>query len=418
MRAKRVVVTGLGLISPSGNSVDAAWENISRGKSGISAIAADRFDTSDLPCTFAGQVAGFDPADWVEDPKDLKKMDLYISYAIAAGTQAVQDADMGNAPTAPTRKGVAIGSGIGGIGFIETACNVQSTKGSKRLSPFFIPGSITNMAAGHLSMMYNCQGPNLAIATACTSGTHMIGLAGRLIASDDADVMICGGSEAPITRLCMAGFGAARALSTCNADPQAASRPWDAARDGFVMGEGAGVLVLESLEHAQERDARIYAELLGFGMSGDAFHITLPEEHGTGAFLAMQSALGKAELQPEAINYINAHGTSTQAGDRIEVAAIKRLFGAHADKLLVSSTKSMTGHLLGAAGAIEAVFSTLTIRHQTVPPTVNLDQPGEGCDLNFVPHQAVAAPVDYVISNSFGFGGTNGSLVFGRYAQA
>jgi len=414
MRASRVVVTGLGLVSPVGNNPATAWRSLVKGESGVFAIPPERFDTQELSATFAGQVRDFNPAEWVTDSKDLKKTDPFITYAIAAGTQAVEDS--GISATAPERKGVAIGSGIGGIGFIESACQIQREKGSRRISPFFVPGSITNMAAGYLSMMHDCRGPNLAIATACTSGTHMVGLAGRLIQSGDADVMICGGSEAPLTKLCMAGFCAARALSTNNDKPSQASRPWDKARDGFVMGEGAGVLVLESLEHAQERNARIYAELLGFGMSSDAHHITLPEESGDGACLAMSNALHHANLSPEAIDYINAHGTSTKAGDIAEARAIKRLFGEHTDGLLVSSTKSMTGHLLGAAGAIEAIFSVQAIANQVAPPTINLEDPDEDCNLDFVPHTPREAQIDYVLSNSFGFGGTNGSLIFGKFA--
>ena len=404
----------MGVVSPVGNNTTDTWQNLVQGNSGVRAIAPERFDTSDLTTKFAAQLTEFDPSDWVPNQKDIKKMDPFIVYSLAAAKQAIQEAGLSN--IAPQRKGVAIGSGIGGIGFIEAASHTQIAKGSKRISPFFIPGSIANMACGYVSMLYDCQGPSLTLATACTTGTHMIGLASRLIQSGDADVMICGAAEAPITPLCMGGFCAARALSTNNAHPEKASRPWDKDRDGFVMGEGAGILVIESLQHAIARHAPIYAEVSGFGMSADAHHITLPQEQGQGAYLAMQTALADAGLEPQSIGYINAHGTSTQAGDLAEVHAIKRLFGDHASKILISSTKSMTGHLLGAAGAVEAIFSILALQNGRIPPTINLDNPDTGCDLDFVQHQARYAELTHVLSNSFGFGGTNGSLIFSKYA--
>lgn len=410
MTKKRVVVTGMGIISPVGNDVQTAWSNLLSGTSGISAITD--FDTSNLATTFAGQVRDFDPLEWLANAKDHKKMDKDIQYGIAASRQAIDDAGLDD--EARQKAGVAIGSGIGGLSFIENNCLTLFEKGARRVSPFFIPGSIINMVSGYVSMMHGMRGPNIALATACTTGTHSIGLAARMIVYGDADVMVAGGAESPICSLGVAGFNASRALSTRNEDPQKASRPWDKDRDGFVLAEGAGVVVLEDYEHARKRGARIHAELKGFGMSSDAFHITLPPEDGRGAVGCMDRAIQDASLNPEDISYVNAHGTSTLGGDLAETTAVRRTFGSHADSIAVSSTKSMTGHLLGAAGAIEAIFSIMAVKTQQIPPTINLDNPSEGCDLDYVPHNARDAVVDNALSNSFGFGGTNGSLVFGR----
>lgn len=406
---KRVVITGLGTISPVGNNVKTAWQNIIAGKSGISLI--NDFDTSHFVTKFAGTIQNFVVSDYL-NPKDQKKCDLFIQYGIAAGIQAVQDSGLDKQDGINLdRIGVIMGSGIGGIGTIEQNHQTITTAGPRRISPFFIPASIINMISGHLSIKYGFRGLNLAIATACATGTHCIGMAARAIAYGDADVMLAGGSEKASTPLGMGGFSAARALSTRNDAPELASRPWDRDRDGFVLGDGAGAVVLEEYEHAKRRDAKIYAELIGFGMSSDAYHITLPS--GEGAVLAMQMAMHDAGLNTGAIDYINAHGTSTVAGDLEESNAIKKAFGfENAKDIMISSTKSMTGHLLGAAGAVEAIFTVLTLQNQIIPPTINLDNPGEGCDLDYVPYHARDGKVNIALSNSFGFGGTNGTLIF------
>ncbi|MEW6446376.1 MAG: beta-ketoacyl-ACP synthase II [Pseudomonadota bacterium] len=411
MSKRRVVVTGLGIVSPVGGSVDEAWGAILAGKSGVAPIT--HFDASGLSVRIAAEVKGFQAEDWMP-VKDVKKMDPFIHYGMAAAIQAIEDAGLGPDETDADRIGVAIGSGIGGLPGIERTRDAFTEGGARKISPFFVPACIINMVAGNLSIRYGFRGPNIAIVTACTTATHNIGEAARMIAYGDADVMIAGGAEMATSELGVGGFAAARALSTRNDDPQAASRPWDAERDGFVLGEGAGVLVLEDYERARARGARIYAELAGFGMSADAYHMTLPAEGGDGAKRCMQAALRDARLNPDEVQYINAHGTSTPAGDRAETDAAKQAFGAHAYKLAMSSTKSMTGHLLGAAGGIEAVFSVLALRDQIAPPTINLDNPGEGCDLDYVPHTAREMRIDCALSNSFGFGGTNGTLVFRR----
>lgn len=415
---RRVVITGLGMVTPLASGVRPTWERLIEGRSGVGAIQS--FDVSDLPCKIAGQIpygeaadGGFDPTDYVE-PKDLRKNDRFIIYGIAAAQQAVEDS--GWTPSNEedqNRTGVMVGSGIGGI---ETLCDGAITiyeRGPRRLSPFFIPAALINLVSGQISIKYGFRGPNHSVVTACSTGAHAIGDAARLIVLDDADVMIAGGTEAAVCRVGVAGFAAARALSTnFNDTPERASRPWDRDRDGFVMGEGAGVVVLEELEHAKRRGAKIYAEIGGYGLSGDAHHVTAPAEDGHGAFNAMKAALKRAELGPESIDYINAHGTSTPLGDEIELRAVKRLFGDHAGRLAMSSTKSAVGHLLGAAGAVEAIFSVLAINEGIVPPTLNLDNPSEACDgMDLVPHQAGERPVRAALSNSFGFGGTNASLV-------
>src|SRR5216110_982720 len=416
---RRVVVTGMGLVTPLGIGLDQVWRRLLAGESGIGAIQS--FDVSDLPARIAAQVpkgdksSGFFNADdWVP-PKDQRRMDEFIVFAMAAAVQAVEDAGWRpDDEEERERTGVMIGSGIGGLpGIADMAITLQE-RGPRRISPFFIPANLINLASGHVSIRYGFKGPNHAVVTACSSGAHAIGDAARLIMLDDADVMVCGGTEAAICRLGLAGFSAARALSTnFNDDPPRASRPWDQARDGFVMGEGAGILVLEEYEHARERNARIYAEVLGYGMSGDAFHLTAPAEDGNGAFRSMRNALKSAQLSPDSIDYINAHGTSTPLGDEIELGAVKRLFGDHAYKLSMSSTKSAIGHLLGAAGSVEAIFAILTLRDGIVPPTLNLDNPSPSCDIDLVPKRARERKVNYVLSNSFGFGGTNASLIFG-----
>jgi len=408
---KRVVVTGLGLLSPVGNSVETAWQAILQGKSGISLI--EHFDTSAYSTRFAGLVKDFNAGDYFAE-KDARKMDLFIQYGIAAGVQAMRDAGLEINEENAERVGVAIGSGIGGLQAIEDCKMTIVERGPRRISPFFVPGSIINMIAGNLSIMYGMQGPNIAITTACTTGTHCIGLAARMIQSGDADVMLAGGAEKATTPVGLGGFCAARALSQRNDDPQAASRPWDKDRDGFVLGDGAGVLVLEEYEAAKKRGAKIYAEVTGFGMSGDAYHMTSPPADGDGAYRAMRNAMRDANIDADKINYINAHGTSTRAGDIAETQAVIKLMGDAADKVAVSSTKSMIGHALGAAGALEAVFTVLAIRDQIAPPTINLDNPDEGCTLNYVPHTAQKMRIDHALSNSFGFGGTNGSLLFSR----
>ena len=411
MIGRRVVVTGMGMLSPLGNTVAATWDNILAGKSGAAPI--DSFDVSAFSTRFSASVKDFDVSLYLP-VKDARKMDLFVQFGMAAGIQAMWDSGLEiNEETAP-RVGCAIGSGIGGIGQIEKNAEIITTSGPRRISPFFVPGSIINMIAGNLSVMYNLQGPNLAIVTACTSGTHNIGLGAKLIAQGDADAMLVGGAEMATTPVGLGGFAAARALSTRNDDPTKASRPWDRDRDGFVLGDGAGVLVLEEYEAARARGAKIYAEIIGFGMSGDAYHMTLPPEDGRGAAAAMRNAIRDAGIAVEHIHYINAHGTSTSAGDLAESRAVETVLGDAASQVAVSSTKSMVGHLLGAAGAVEAIFTILALRDQVAPPTINLDNPGEGCNLNYVPNTAQERTIEYALSNSFGFGGTNGSLLFTR----
>ena len=408
---RRVVVTGLGTLSPLGKSVAESWTNLVAGKSGITTI--DHLDTELFSVKFCGAVKNFDPT-LVIDKKDARKMDVFIQYGVAAAVEAINDAGLIVPEDKAYRYGVAIGSGIGGLTSIEQNHTTLVKSGPRRISPFFIPAAIVNMAAGWVSMKYNLQGPNFATSTACATGNHAIGLAARTIAYGDADVMVAGGAEKGSSALGMGGFAAARALSTRNDAPEKASRPWDANRDGFVLGDGAGILVLEEYEHAKARGARIYAELSGFGMSGDAYHMTSPSEDGRGAARAMQSALDDAGLMPSSIEYINAHGTSTPAGDVAESQAIRKVFGDHADRLAISSTKSMTGHLLGAAGAVEAVFSIMALTDSIAPPTINLENPGDGCDLDYIPGEARKMAINHVMSNSFGFGGTNATLVFSR----
>lgn len=412
MSRRRVVITGLGMLSPLGNTVADSWQGILAGRSGIGLI--EHMDLSAYATRFGGSVKGFDVEQYLS-AKEARKLDLFIQYGLAASFQAVRDAGLEVTDANRERIGVAMGSGIGGLTNIENNCRSLIEQGPRRISPFFVPGSIINMVSGFLSIHLGIQGPNYAIATACTTGTHCIGMAARNIAYGEADVMIAGGSEMAACGLGLGGFGAARALSTRNDEPTRASRPWDKGRDGFVLSDGAGALVLEELEHARARGATIYAELVGFGMSGDAFHMTSPPDDGAGAARCMRNALRDAGLNADQVQYINAHGTSTPAGDLAEAAAVKSVFGDHAYRVAVSSTKSMTGHLLGAAGAVEAIFSVLAIRDQVAPPTINLEEPDEGCDLDFVPHQARSIPIDVVLSNSFGFGGTNGSLVFRRF---
>ncbi|BEO56018.1 beta-ketoacyl-ACP synthase II [Serratia marcescens] len=412
MSKRRVVVTGLGMLSPVGNTVESTWNALLAGQSGISLI--DHFDTTAYATKFAGLVKNFNSEDFISR-KDARKMDAFIQYGIAAGMQAMQDAGLDITEANASRIGAAIGSGIGGLGLIEENHSSLVNGGPRKISPFFVPSTIVNMIAGHLTIMYGMRGPSISIATACTSGVHNIGHAARIIAYNDADVMLAGGAEKASTPLGVGGFGAARALSTRNENPQAASRPWDKDRDGFVLGDGAGMMVLEEYEHAKKRGAKIYAEVVGFGMSSDAYHMTSPPENGAGAALAMENALLDAGVTPSQIGYINAHGTSTPAGDQAEAQAVKSVFGADAQRVLVSSTKSMTGHLLGAAGAIESIFTVLALRDQAVPPTINLDNPDEGCDLDFVPHEArQVSNMEFTLCNSFGFGGTNGSLIFRR----
>ncbi|MCB1671763.1 MAG: beta-ketoacyl-ACP synthase II [Gammaproteobacteria bacterium] len=411
MNGRRVVVTGIGLLTPVGNDVKTSWEAIKNGQSGINSIA--HFDTTDFTTRFGGSVKDFDSSLYMP-ARDARRMDEFIQYGMAAGVQAVADAGLEDAKPDPQRVGVAVGSGIGGIKSIEETSYQVRTQGPRKISPFFVPGSIINMISGMLSIRFGYQGPNIAITTACTTGTHNIGVAANMIANNQADVMLAGGAEMSCSQVGLGGFCAARALSARNDDPTRASRPWDRDRDGFVLSDGAGVLVLEEYEHAKARGATLYAELVGFGMSGDAYHMTSPSEGGAGAAQCMKNALASAGLTPDQVDYINAHGTSTVAGDMAETAAIKSVFGAHAYKLCVSSTKSMIGHLLGAAGAVEAIISILSIRDSVVAPTINLDNPDAGCDLDYVPHQARELPLNVVISNSFGFGGTNGSLIFSR----
>jgi 3-oxoacyl-[acyl-carrier-protein] synthase II len=412
MSRRRVVVTGMGIVSPVGSTLQSAWSNVLAGKSGI--VPINHYDVSAYSTRFAGLVADFRPEEWM-GVKEIKRTDSFIQYGVAAAKQAVADAGLAVTDANRERIGICVGSGIGGIGTIEAECAALHKGGPRKVSPFFVPASIINMISGYISIELGITGPNLATVTACTTATHAIGVGARLIQAGDADVFIVGAGEAGSSPAGMAGFCQARALSTRNDDPQAASRPWDKDRDGFVLGDGAGVLVIEDLEHAKQRGARIYAEMIGFGMSGDAFHITLPAEGGDGARRCMLNALRDAGINPEQVDYINAHGTSTPAGDIAETQAIKAAFGSHASKLAISSTKSMTGHLLGAAGGIEAIFSVLALRDQVVPPTINLDNPGEGCDLDYTPHTARERKLEIVLSNSFGFGGTNGSVAFQRF---
>jgi len=407
---RRVVITGLGLLTPLGHSVQETWSNILAGKSGVSLI--DTFDTSDFASKISASVKNFDATQYIE-PKETKRMDLFIQYGIAAATQALKDSGLDITDELAPRVGAAVGAGICGLPAIEKSHETLLKSGPRKLSPFFIPAIVTNMLGGNISIKLGLKGPNVSIVSACSTGTHNVGLAGRMIMDGDADVMFCGGAEMATSPLGVGGFCAIRALSTRNEEPEKASRPWDKDRDGFIMGDGAGVLVLEELEHAKKRGAKIYAELAGFGMSSDAYHITLPS--GEGAVSCMQNAVRDAGLEPEDVDYINAHGTSTVAGDEAEVDAIKKTFGKHAYELAVSSTKSMTGHLLGAAGAVEAIFSVLAIQDQVAPPTINLDNPSEGCDLNFVPHQPQERKINAVLSNSMGFGGTNASVIVKKF---
>lgn len=411
MSRRRVVVTGMGLVTPLGTNLEDSWQGILAGRSGVAPI--EGFDTSAFTTRFGAQVKNFDVENFMSK-KDARKMDLFIQYGMAAAIQAITDSGLETTEENADRIGCAIGSGIGGLPMIEKNHELLQKGGPRKISPFFVPGSIINMISGNLAIRFGFRGPNIAITTACTSGTHNIGYSARTIAYGDADVMVCGGAEAASTPLGLGGFAAARALSTRNDDPQAASRPWDKDRDGFVLGDGAGVLVLEEYEHAKARGAKIYAELTGFGMSDDAYHMTLPPEDGRGAAAAMRNALKDASFNAEVINYINAHGTSTPAGDLAESRAVESVMGAAASKAAVSSTKSMIGHLLGAAGAVEAVFCILAIRDQVAPPTINLENPQEGCNLDYVPNEARQMKIDHALSNSFGFGGTNGSLIFSK----
>lgn len=411
MTRRRVVITGLGIISPVGNTVEEAWQNILAGRSGIDRIT--RFDASTFPVQIAGEVRGFDIGQYLS-PKEARRMDTFIHYGMAAGIQAIKDAGLEAHPENAERIGVAIGSGIGGLPLIENTCDDFIAGGVRKISPFFVPGSIINMISGNLSIMYGYKGPNVSLVSACSTGTHSIGDAGRLIEYGDADIMIAGGAEACVSKLGLGGFCAARALSTRNDDPKTASRPWDKDRDGFVLGEGAGVVVLEEYEHAKARGARIYGELAGFGMSADANHMTAPCEDGEGAARCMTNALRNAQFNPQDVQYVNAHGTSTPLGDKAETIAVKRAFGDHAKNLVVNSTKSMTGHLLGAAGGIEAVFSALAVYHQVSPPTINIFNQDELCDLDYCANEARSMKIDVALSNSFGFGGTNGTVIFKR----
>ena len=411
MSKRRVVVTGMGIVSPVGNDLATAWKHVVEGVSGIGPIT--RFDATAFDTKIAGEVRGFDAAQWIA-PKDVKKMDPFIHYGIAASLQAHRDAGIEVTEANAGRIGAALGAGIGGIGGIEKTTETFLSRGPGKISPFFVPSTIINMLPGNLAIMLGLKGPNLSAVSACTTATHNIGLAMRLIQYGDADVMFAGGAECSTTPTAIGGFIASRALTGNNADPVGASRPWDRDRDGFVLSDGAGVLVLEEHEHAKARGARIYCELVGFGMSDDAFHMTAPPDDGSGAAASMRNALRDAGLGPEGIDYINAHATSTPLGDVAETRAIRSAFGAHADRLMVSSTKSTTGHLLGAAGGVEAIFSAMAVHEGVVPPTINLEHPGEGCDLDYVPKTARRKAIATALSNSFGFGGTNGTLVFRR----
>ncbi|HMD69822.1 MAG TPA: beta-ketoacyl-ACP synthase II [Bryobacteraceae bacterium] len=407
-----MVVTGVGLVTPLGIGTEASWEAIRAGNCGIGPIT--QFDASAFSCRIAGEVKGFDPAAYIEK-KEIKKMGRFIQFAIAASECALQHSGLKVPPEDAERVGVYIGSGIGGFEVIEREHLNLLHHGPRRISPFFIPATIVNLASGYVSIRYGAKGPNSATATACTTSAHSIGDSYRLIQHGDAEAMICGGTEACITPMGVGGFAAMRALSTRNGDPAHSSRPWDRDRDGFVIGEGAGILVLEEMEFARRRGAHILAEVVGYGMSADAFHVTAPPDDGDGAYRVMRNAMRGAGIRPEQVDYINAHGTSTDVGDRAETQAVKRAFGEHAYKVAVSSTKSMTGHLLGGAGGLEAGITVLAIRDQIAPPTINLDNPGEGCDLDYVPHHARPLKIDYALSNSFGFGGTNGCLIFKRF---
>jgi 3-oxoacyl-[acyl-carrier-protein] synthase II len=409
---RRVVVTGVGLVSPVGMGTQANWDALCAGTSGIAPIT--RFDASAFSTRFAGEVKNFDPLQFIEK-KELKKMDIFIQFAVAAAQFAMDDAELKTSPETEDRVGVYISSGIGGFTTIEREHKAYLEGGPRKISPFFIPSAIINLASGQVSIRFSAKGPNLASCTACTASAHAIGDAYEIIRRGAADAMIAGGAEAAVCPMGVGGFAALRALSTRNDDPTHASRPFDKDRDGFVLGEGAGIVILEELEFAKRRGAAIYAEMVGYGMSGDAFHMTAPSEDGDGAYRVMKAAIASAAITPEQVNYINAHGTSTPHNDRIETHAIKRAFGDHARKLAVSSTKSMTGHLLGAAGGLEAGIMALSVRHQMAAPTINLDHPDEGCDLDYVPHKSRAMKIDYALSNSFGFGGTNGALLFKRY---
>jgi len=407
---RRVVVTGLGIVSPLGSTVAAAWDAVCAGRSGIAALT--RLDTTAFPVRFGGEVRDFIAEDYMP-AKDVRKFDPFVPFGVGAAVQAIRDSGFTVTEANAPRIGVAIGAGIGGLSTIEeNTAKWLEARTPRKISPFFIPGSIINAAAGQVSIHYGLKGPNIAMVTACTTSTHCIGTAARIIQYGDADIMIAGGAEAAFTPLGLGSFCQARALSMRNDAPEAASRPWDRDRDGFVMAEGAGAIVLEEYEHAKARGATIYSEFAGFGMSGDAYHITAPPENGEGAFLAMANAVRDAGVAPEAIGYINAHATSTELGDRAETVAVKRAFGDYASKVMVSSTKSMTGHLLGAAGAVEAIFTILALRDGIVPPTINLENPDPACDLDYVPGTARRVPLEIALSNSFGFGGTNGSLVF------
>ena len=413
---RRVVVTGLGLICGVGNTVDEVWSNLLAGKSGVARIIDFNDDIEKYACKIAAQVKNFDPLNFVEK-KEAKKMARFIHLAMAAATEAMAGSGLTVTDEISERVGVHIGSGIGGFDVIEREHKACLEGGPRRISPFFIPAAIVNLAAGHVSIKFNAKGPNEATCTACTSSAHAIGDAYKIIQREDADVMICGGSEAAITSMGVGGFAAMRALSTRNAEPEKASRPWDKDRDGFIIGEGAGIMVLEELEFAKKRGAKILGEVVGYGMSGDANHITQPAPEGDGGFRVMRNAMKDAGITPDQVGYVNAHGTSTPIGDTLETVAIKRAFGEHAKKIVVSSTKSMTGHLLGGAGGLEAGITALALRDQIVPPTINLDHPDPECDLDYVPHTARKVTMDYAISNSFGFGGTNGCLVFKRWSE-
>lgn len=411
MSKRRVVITGLGILSPLGNDLASSWDGIKAGRSGIGPIT--HFDASSFPTRIAGEVKDFDPAAFI-GPKDIKKMDPFVHYGVAAGLMAIKDAGLEIAGEDAERIGIAVGAGIGGLSGIEDTTLKYANGGVRKISPFYVPSTIINMVSGQLSIMTGAKGPNIAAVTACTTATHNIGLAYRMIQYGEADVMVCGGAEYATTPTAVGGFCAMKALSTRNDDPTRASRPWDDGRDGFVMGDGAGVLVIEEYERAKARGARIYAEVIGFGMSGDAYHMTAPSESGEGAARCMVNAMRDAGLNSGDIGYINAHGTSTPAGDLAETMAVKAALGDAAKTVMVSSTKSMTGHLLGAAGGVEAVFSAMALKEGVIPPTINLDNPSEGCDLDYVPHTARDAQVEVAMSNSFGFGGTNGTLVFRR----
>jgi len=411
MKKRRVVITGLGMVCPVGNTITEAWGNILNGNSGIATL--ENIDTEAQSVTFGGSVKNFDVSKYLS-PKEAKKMDIFIHYGMAAGIQAIEDSGIEVTESNAERIGVAIGAGIGGLTTIEKTADLFREKGPKRISPFFVPSSIINMVSGNLSIKYGLKGPNFAIVTACTTGTHNIGDASRIIEYGDADVMIAGGTEMSTTNCGLGGFAAARALSTRNDDPKTASRPWDIDRDGFVLGDGAGVLVLEEYEHAKTRGANIYAELSGYGMSSDAYHMTLPSEGGEGAARCMKNAINNAEINPNEVGYINAHGTSTPAGDIAETDAAKLALGSHSKNIVMSSTKSMTGHLLGAAGGIEAIFSTLSIKDQIAPPTINIFNQDPQCDLNYAANEAKEISINHAISNSFGFGGTNGSIVISK----